>query len=130
MERLPAWESVQKPCYCFVTHTRIPEVKEIHPTPLVILGGLMALWDERLRALMGLKIFVNADANIGMMRRLLRDVRERGRTLESTVAQYRDFIRHMHRRDVEPTKVYADLVVDTTETALEEIAQRPLTGFL
>jgi uridine kinase len=120
VERLAAGEHIQKPCYCFVTHTRTPEVNEIHPAPLVILEGLMALWDERLRALMGLKIFVDADADIRMLRRLTRDVQERGRTLDSTVAQYRDTIRPMHRRYVEPTKAYADLVVDTTETALEE----------
>jgi uridine kinase len=120
MERLAAGEPIQKPCYCFVTHTRTPEVEEIRPASIVILEGLMALWDERLRALMGLKIFVEADADIRLMRRLLRDVHERGRTLESTVAQYRDSIRPMHRRYVEPTRTYADLVVDTTDITLEE----------
>jgi uridine kinase len=69
---------------------------------------------------MGLKIFVDADADVRLMRRLIRDVHERGRTLESTVAQYRDSIRPMHRRYVEPTKTYADLVVDTTDVTLEE----------
>ena len=120
MERLAAGGAIQKPCYCFVTHTRTPEVKKIQPAPLVIFEGLLALWFERLRALLGLKIFVDADADVRLMRRLLRDVQERGRTLESTVAQYRDSIRPMHRRYVEPTRAYADLVVDTTETALEE----------
>lgn len=120
MELLAAGKPIQKPCYCFVTHTRTAEVKEIHPAQLVILEGLMALWDERLRALMGLKIFVDADADVRLMRRLLRDVQERGRTLESTVAQYRDSIRPMHRRYVDPTKAFADLVVDTTQLALED----------
>ena len=120
MERLAAGEPIQKPCYCFVTHTRTQELKDVQPAPLVILEGLMALWDERLHALMGLKIFVEADADVRLMRRLVRDVHERGRTLDSTVAQYRDSIRPMHRRYVEPTKAYADLVVDTTEMALEE----------
>jgi uridine kinase len=120
MERLAAGEAILKPCYCFTTHTRTPEVKEIHPVPMVIFEGLLALWDERLRALMGLKIFVDADADVRLLRRLMRDVQERGRTLESTVAQYRDSVRPMHRRYVEPTKAYADLVVDTTEMALEE----------
>jgi uridine kinase len=119
-ERLAAGEPIQKPCYCFVTHTRTSEVTEIQPAAFVILEGIMALWDERLRALMSLKIFVEADADVRLMRRLVRDMHERGRTLDSTVAQYRDSIRPMHRRYVEPTKAHADLVVDTTEKPLEE----------
>jgi uridine kinase len=119
-ERLAAGEPIHKPCYCFATHARTSEVTEIQPAALVILEGIMALWDERLRALMGLKIFVEADADIRLMRRLVRDVHERGRTLDSTVAQYRNSIRPMHRQYVEPTKAYADLVVDTTEKPLEE----------
>jgi uridine kinase len=120
LQRLAAGESIQKPRYCFVTHIRTPEVEEFLPAPIVILEGLLALWDERVRGLMGLKIFVDADADFRLMRRLIRDVHERGRTLESTVAQYRDSIRPMHRRYVEPTKTYADLVVDTTDVTLEE----------
>jgi len=120
LEQLAAGEPIQKPCYSFVTNTRTPEVVEIPSAPIVILEGLMALWDERLRAMMDLQIFVEADSDIRLMRRLIRDVHERGRTLESTVAQYRDSIRPMHRRYVEPTKAYADLVVDTTEITLEE----------
>jgi uridine kinase len=120
VEQLAVCEPIRKPCYCFVTYTRTAEVKEVRPAQFVILEGLLALWDERLRALMGLKIFVDADADVRLMRRLLRDVHERGRTLESTIAQYRDSIRPMHRRYVEPTKTYADLVVDTTESAVEE----------
>jgi uridine kinase len=120
MRRLAAGEPIEKPRYCFVTHTRLAAVVEIRPAPLVIFEGLMALGDERLRALMGLKIFVDADADIRLIRRLVRDVRERGRTLDSTVTQYRNSIRPMHRQFIEPTRAYADLVVDTTERALED----------
>jgi uridine kinase len=119
IERLVAGEPIEKPCYCFLTHTRTGEVVEIRPAPLVIIEGVMALVDERLRALMDLKIYVEADADIRLLRRLVRDVRDRGRTLESTVTQYRETIRPMHRRHIEPTKAYADLVIDTTEGALE-----------
>jgi uridine kinase len=118
-EQLVAGRPIAKPRYCFVTHTRTAETTEILPAPLIIFEGLLALWDERLRAMMDLKIFVEADADSRLMRRLVRDVHERGRTLDSTVAQYRDSIRPMHRRYVEPTKAYADLVVDTTEVTLE-----------
>jgi uridine kinase len=120
MQRLAAGEGIEKPRYCFVTHTRLAEVAGIRPAQLVIFEGLMALWDERLRALMGLKIFLEADADVRLLRRLVRDVRERGRTLDSTVAQYRGSIRPMHRQYIEPTKAYADLVLDTTERPLED----------
>ena len=120
VERLVAGETIQKPRYCFVTHTRTAETVEVRPAPLVIIEGLMALCNERLRALMGLKIYVDADADIRLLRRLVRDVRDRGRTLDSTVTQYRNSIRPMHRRHIEPTKAHADLVVDTTEGAMEE----------
>ncbi|HTS67772.1 MAG TPA: uridine kinase [Terriglobia bacterium] len=118
-EQLLAGRPIAKPRYCFVTHTRTAETAEILPAPLIIFEGLLALWDERLRAMMDLKIFVEAEADVRLMRRLVRDVHERGRTLDSTVTQYRDSIRPMHRRYVEPTKAYADLVVDTTELTLE-----------
>ncbi len=120
VERLVAGRPIPKPHYCFVTHTRTAEIVEVRPAPLVIIEGLMALCDERLRALMGLKIYVDADADIRLLRRLLRDVRERGRTLDSTVTQYRNSIRPMHRLHIEPTKAHADLVVDTTEGAMED----------
>jgi uridine kinase len=119
-EQLITGRPILKPRYCFVTHTRTPETTEVRPAPLIIFEGLLALWDARLRAMMDLKIFVEADADVRLMRRLVRDVHERGRTLDSTVAQYRDSIRPMHRRYVEPTKAHADLVVDTTEVTLEE----------
>jgi len=120
VRQLAAGEPIRKPRYCFTTHTRLAETDDVQPASLVILEGLMALCDERLRALMGMKIFVEADADVRLIRRLVRDVQERGRTLDSTVAQYRDSIRPMHRRYVDPTKAFADLVVDTTEVALEE----------
>jgi len=120
VRQLAAGEPIRKPRYCFVTHTRLPETDNVQPASIVILEGLMALCDEHLRALMGLKIFVDADADVRLMRRLVRDVHERGRTLDSTVVQYRDSIRPMHRQHVEPTRAFADLVVDTTEISLEE----------
>jgi uridine kinase len=86
----------------------------------VILDGLFAFWDPRLRALMDLKIFVDAASDIRLIRRLHRDLEERGRTVESILRQYTESVRPMHQRYVEPLKAHADLVLDTTERPLEE----------
>jgi uridine kinase len=118
-ERLTQGQVVEKPRYSFATHTRTPEVDRVSPAPLIILEGLYALWDARLRALMGLKIYLAADPDIRLIRRLRRDLLERGRNVESVVAQYLSSVRPMHRFHVEPTKAHADLVLDTTDGPLE-----------
>jgi uridine kinase len=120
LERLLAGEAVQKPRYAFAIHTRTGEFDRIAANPLIILEGLWALWDARVRALAGLKIYVEADADMRFIRRLRRDVEERGRTWESVVAQYSASVRPMHHLHVEPTRAFADLVFDTMRTRLEE----------
>ena len=112
--------AVEKPRYCFASHTRSAEVDQVPPTPIIILEGLFALWDARLRALTGLKIYVDADADLRLIRRLRRDVVERGRTVESVTVQYLSSVRPMHRLHIEPTKAHADLVLDTTAESLED----------
>jgi len=119
-QRLLEGQAVEKPCYSFASHTRTSRVEEICPAALVILEGLFAFWDPRLRALMDLKIFVNAASDIRLIRRLHRDLEERGRTVESILRQYTESVRPMHQRYVEPLKAHADLVLDTTERPLEE----------
>lgn len=118
-ERLTQGQAVEKPRYCFATHARTPEVDRVSPAPLIILEGLYALWDARLRALMGLKVYLTADPDVRLIRRLRRDLLERGRSVESVVAQYLGSVRPMHQFHVEPTKAHADLVLDTTDGALE-----------
>jgi uridine kinase len=114
VERLASGQSIEKPRYLFATHTRSSEFDVINPTPLIIVEGILALWDLRICSLMGLKIYVDADADLRLVRRLQRDLRERGRTPESVIVQYLQTVRPMHRRYVEPTKSNADLVVDTS----------------
>lgn len=120
LEQLLAGEAIQKPRYAFAIHTRTGELDRVASNPLIILEGLWALWDARVRALAGLKVYVDADADIRFIRRLRRDVVERGRTWESVVAQYSTSVRPMHQLYVEPTRAFADLVFDTMRTPLEE----------
>ncbi len=109
--RLLEGASVEIPTYDFSTHTRAPDVVRLVPRPLVILDGILVLADRRLRALMDLKVFVDTDADVRLMRRLRRDVEERGRTAASVLDQYEATVRPMHLRFVEPSKRHADFVV-------------------
>ncbi len=121
LERLVKGQDVEKPRYCFARHTRSAGVDIIHPTRVIILEGLFALWDSRVCSLMGLKIYVDADPDLRFIRRLRRDITERGRTVESVIAQYLETVRLMHQKYIEPTKKNADLVLDTSATSLEEL---------
>jgi len=103
--------SAEVPTYDFSTHTRAPSVAHVPPTPLVVLDGILVLADTRLRDLMDIKVFVDTEADVRLMRRLRRDVEERGRTAASVLDQYEATVRPMHLEFVEPSKRYADLVV-------------------
>lgn len=112
IKSLMSGKAIKKPVYCFKTHTRTREVQVVDPTRVILLEGLFALWDERARLLMDLKIYVHAAADLRFLRRARRDVCERGRTISSVFDQYLGTVRPMHERHIEPTKVYADLVVE------------------
>jgi uridine kinase len=103
--------AAEVPTYDFSTHTRAPTVVHMTPTPLVVLDGILVLADTRLRELMDVKVFVDTEADVRLMRRLRRDVEERGRTAASVLDQYEATVRPMHLEFVEPSKRHADLVV-------------------
>ncbi len=103
--------SVAKPVYSFETSTRTADVVELPPSEVIVVEGILALWDEELRALMDIKIFVETEDDIRIIRRLTRDVKERGRSLEHVVDQYLATVRPMHLTFVEPTKRYANLII-------------------
>jgi uridine kinase len=124
VQQLWRGEAIEKPRYSFATHTRTGEFDRVDPAPLVLLEGLFALWDPRVHALAGLKVFVDCDTDVRFIRRLRRDVVERGRTWQSVVTQYLATVRVMHHLHVEPTKAFADLVLDTTQAALEDSLHR------
>lgn len=103
--------AVDVPTYDFARHTRAPEVRHLEPTPVVILDGILVLADARLRPLMDVKVFVDTDPDIRLIRRIRRDTRDRGRTVESVIRQYEESVRPMHQEFVEPSKRHADLLV-------------------
>ena len=109
---LVAGKAIEKPVYCFKTHRRTREVQVVNPSRLIVVEGLFALWHPRIRLLMDLKIYVDAAADLRFLRRARRDVSERGRTITSVSEQYLQTVRPMHELHIEPTKTYADLVVE------------------
>jgi uridine kinase len=111
VRELVAGRGVSKPVYSFKTSTRTGETVDMAPAEVVIIEGILALWDEDLRQLMDIKIFVETEDDIRIIRRLTRDVQERGRTLEHVVDQYLATVRPMHLTFVEPTKRYANLII-------------------
>lgn len=104
-------QSVQKPVYDYSIHTRSEQVIHVEPKDVIILEGILVLEDPRLRELMDIKLFVDTDADIRFIRRLSRDIKERGRTLDSVIDQYVKVVRPMHNQFIEPTKRYADIII-------------------
>ena len=111
LNELMAGKVIQKPVYDLVEHTRSKITETCYPADVIILEGLFVLENEDLRKLLNIKVFVETDADIRFIRRLLRDVKERGRTLESVVDQYVNTVRVMHEAFIEPTKRNADVII-------------------
>jgi len=111
VQALCAGRSVDKPVYDFVTHTRSERTERVNPADVLVLDGILLFVDEALRGLCDVKVFVDADADIRLIRRLNRDVQKRGRTLEDVIAQYLETVHPMHLQFVEPSKRYADVIV-------------------
>lgn len=104
-------KAIEKPVYDYAQHTRSNETITIEPKDVIILEGILVLEDERLRNLMNIKLFVDTDSDLRIIRRILRDIHERGRTVESVVEQYLTVVRPMHNQFIEPTKKYADVII-------------------
>ncbi|WP_078545466.1 uridine kinase [Litchfieldia alkalitelluris] len=105
------YKAVNKPVYDYKNHTRSDQVIHVDPKDVIILEGILVLEDERLRNLMDIKLFVDTDADLRILRRMLRDINDRGRTIESVIEQYVTVVRPMHNQFIEPTKRYADLII-------------------
>ncbi|MEK3954068.1 MAG: uridine kinase [Psychrobacillus psychrotolerans] len=104
-------KAIEKPVYDYAKHTRSSETIKIEPKDVIILEGILVLEDERLRNMMNIKLFVDTDADLRIIRRILRDINERGRTVDSVVDQYLNVVRPMHNQFIEPTKRYADVII-------------------
>lgn len=119
-------ECVDVPNYDFCRHTRCSEVTSLCPTPVIIVDGILTFHDERLRELFDIKIFADADADERILRRLRRDVTERGRDIDGVINQYLSTVKVMHGIYVEPTKKYADIIINggRNTVALDIVASR------
>jgi uridine kinase len=104
-------QPIEKPVYDYALHTRSDQVINVEPQDVIILEGILVLEDERLRDLMDIKLFVDTDADLRIIRRLLRDIKERGRSIDSVIDQYIGVVRPMHNQFIEPTKRYADVII-------------------
>lgn len=111
LRELLAGRPVEAPVYDFTTHARSAETRTVHPRKVVIVDGILILYEPDLRRLMDIKVFVDTDPDIRFIRRLERDILERGRSVESVIRQYTDTVRPMHLEFVEPSKRYADLII-------------------
>jgi uridine kinase len=109
--QLLRYETIHKPVYDYSLHTRSSEVIEVQPKDVIILEGILVLEDERLRNLMDIKLYVDTDADLRIIRRLMRDIKERGRSIDSVIDQYVNVVRPMHNQFIEPTKRYADIII-------------------
>lgn len=126
LEALRAGRAVDAPRYDFATHTRLPAPQTLQPAATIIVEGLHALGAEEVRARADLSVFVHAPEEVRLARRLVRDVRERGRDIEGIVAQFLGTVRPMHALHVEPHRAMADLVVDAEAERPEALCRRIL----
>ena len=127
LRQLKAGHSIQCPVYSYSDHNRTDRTVEIFPTKAIIVEGILIFQNPTLRDMFDIKIFVETDADVRILRRALRDVEERGRTLQSVVTQYLTTVKPMHEQFVEPSRKYADIVVlegGYNLVALDMIMQR------
>jgi uridine kinase len=108
---LQAGQPVEIPIYDFTIHQRTTRSQHVEPQPIILVEGILVLAEQSLRPLFDVKIFVDTDADIRFIRRLKRDIAERGRTAESVIEQYLNTVRPMHMEFVEPSKRYADVII-------------------
>jgi len=111
IQTLQRYENIEKPVYNYAMHTRSDETIHVEPRDVIIVEGILILEDERLRSLMDMKLYVDTDADLRIIRRLVRDIQDRGRTMDSVIDQYVNVVRPMHNQFIEPTKRYADIII-------------------
>ncbi len=128
INQLKNWQPVELPVYDFTTHSRTSNTVHIEPRQVVLVEGILIFYEAKLRELFDVKIFVDTDADIRFIRRLQRDIVERGRTTESVINQYLNTVRPMHLEFVEPSKRYADVIIP--EGGLNMVAMDMVTARL
>jgi uridine kinase len=111
VKQLREWQPVQVPVYDFTQHRRTEETVLVEPSPIILVDGILVFTRRKLRELMDIKVFVDTDSDVRFIRRLKRDMDERGRSLNSVVSQYLETVRPMHIKFVEPSKRFADVII-------------------
>jgi len=111
IKALKEGKAIECPTYSFVEHNRTEKTMRIEPSKVIIVDGILIFENEELRNAMDIKVFVDTDADVRLARRILRDVRERGRSMESVITQYTTTVKPMHEQFVEPSKRYADVII-------------------
>lgn len=111
IEELRQGRAIEQPTYSYLTCTRLPETVHVEPHDVIIVEGIMALYDKKLRDLMDLKIFVDAEPDERLLRVIERDIAERGHPLEMLIDKYRNVLKPMHDEFIEPTKQHADIII-------------------
>jgi len=111
IEELRAGRSIDQPMYNFATHRRMESTRRVEPREIIIIDGILIFVDQKLRKLMDIKIYVDTDADERLIRRIRRDILERGRSVESVMQQYMNTVKPMHLQFVEPSKHWADVII-------------------
>jgi len=111
LKELKAGNTIPQPVYSFVTHNRTDDTILTHPRKVMVVEGILILADAKLRDLFDIKIFVHADSDERLIRRLKRDIAERGRDMEEVLNRYQNTLKPMHEQFIEPTKAYADIII-------------------
>ena len=111
IRRLKSGEDIESPVYDYTVHNRAKETRTVHASPVILLEGILIFENKELRNLLDMKIFVDTDADVRIVRRIVRDVKKRARTLDSIVEQYLTTVKPMHEAFVEPSKKYADIII-------------------
>lgn len=127
IKKLAQGECIERPVYDFTIHNRIDETVTVKPAKVIIVEGILIFESKELRDLFDIKVFIDTDADVRIIRRIIRDVKERGRTLESVVNQYLTTVKPMHEQFVEPSKKFADIIVPEggyNVVALEMLTER------
>lgn len=127
LKLLQQWQPVHVPIYDFATYRRSEKTHTVQPQPIILVEGILTLAEPSLRELFDIKIFVDIDADIRFIRRLQRDIKERGRTVNSVIEQYLTTVRPMHLQFVEPSRRYADVIIPEggyNRVAVEMVSDR------
>ena len=111
VKKLKSGEAIEQPTYSYIESNRQKETIHVEPKPVIIIEGIMALHSKKLRDIMDLKIFVDTDSDVRLIRNIRRDVVERGRTVEMVLDRYEKVLKPMHEQFIEPTKKFADLII-------------------